>query len=129
MRISELCIRPVMTILMMCLVLFGSSFGRHHASGAEVPTVTVTVEYPGASADTMAASIVAPLERQFSTISGVASITSVTTAGITRITLEFDQKRAIDAALSDLQSAVSAVSAGLPQDLPTPAIATSGGDR
>jgi hydrophobic/amphiphilic exporter-1 (mainly G- bacteria), HAE1 family len=131
MRISEVCIRrPVMATLAAGLVVWASSLGYHRPSRAgEVPTITVLVQYPGANADTVAVSVAAPLERQFSAIPGVASVSSATTAGRTTITIEFDQRRTRDAAAPAVQSALSAASAGLPQDLPTPAIVTKGGDR
>ena len=87
MRLSELCIRrPVMTTLVMASLLLAGFFGYRQLPIAaipriEVPTITVTVQYPGASADTMAVSVAAPLERQFSTIAGVTSITSLNTEG------------------------------------------------
>ena len=77
MRLSELCIRrPVMTTLVMASLLLAGFFGYRQLPIAaipriEVPTISVSVQYPGASADTMAISVAAPLERQFSTIAGV----------------------------------------------------------
>jgi len=113
----------------MGFALFVSAFGHHVVSSAdEVPTITVVVQYPGASADTIAVLVAAPLERQFSAIAGVTSITSMTTDGSTKLTLELDQ-RTLDATAPDVRSAISAVSASLPQDLPTPAIVTRGRDR
>ena len=87
MRLSELCIRrPVMTTLVMASLLLAGFFGYRQLPIAaipriEVPTITVTVQYPGASPDTMAVSVAAPLERQFATIAGITSITSLSTAG------------------------------------------------
>jgi HAE1 family hydrophobic/amphiphilic exporter-1 len=126
MRLSELCIRrPVMTTLVMASLLLAGFFGYRQLPIAaipriEVPTITVSVQYPGASADTMAVSIAAPLERQFSTIAGITSITSLNTEGNTQITLEFELNRSIDAAALDVQSAISVAAARLPEDLPTP---------
>jgi len=126
MRLSELCIRrPVMTTLVMASLLLAGFFGYRQLPIAaipriEVPTITVTVQYPGASPDTMAVSVAAPLERQFSTIAGVTAITSLNTEGSTQITLEFDLSRSIDAAALDTQSAISVAAARLPEDLPTP---------
>jgi hydrophobic/amphiphilic exporter-1 (mainly G- bacteria), HAE1 family len=126
MRLSELCIRrPVMTTLVMASLLLAGFFGYRQLPIAaipriEVPTITVTVQYPGASADTMAVSIAAPLERQFSAISGVTAITSLNTEGNTQVTLEFDLSRNIDAAALDTQSAISVAASRLPEDLPTP---------
>lgn len=126
MRLSELCIRrPVMTTLLMASLLLAGFFGYRQLPIAaipriEVPTITVTVGYPGASPDTMAVSIAAPLERQFATIAGITSITSLSTEGNTQITLEFDLNRNIDAAALDTQSAISVAASRLPEDLPTP---------
>jgi hydrophobic/amphiphilic exporter-1 (mainly G- bacteria), HAE1 family len=126
MRLSEVCIRrPVMTTLVMASLLLAGFFGYRQLPIAaipriEVPTITVTVQYPGASADTMAVSVAAPLERQFSTIAGITSITSLNTEGSTQVTLEFDLNRNIDAASLDVQSAISVAASRLPEDLPNP---------
>jgi HAE1 family hydrophobic/amphiphilic exporter-1 len=126
MRLSELCIRrPVMTTLVMASLLLGGFFGYRQLPIAaipriEVPTITVSVQYPGASPDTMAVSVAAPLERQFATISGITSITSLSTQGNTQIALEFDLGRNIDAAALDVQSSISVAMARLPIDLPAP---------
>jgi hydrophobic/amphiphilic exporter-1 (mainly G- bacteria), HAE1 family len=126
MRLSELCIRrPVMTTLVMASLLLAGFFGYRQLPIAaipriEVPTITVTTQYPGASPDTMAVSVAAPLERQFSTIAGITSITSLNTEGNSQITLEFDLNRNIDAAALDVQSAISVAASRLPEDLPTP---------
>jgi hydrophobic/amphiphilic exporter-1 (mainly G- bacteria), HAE1 family len=126
MRLSEVCIRrPVMTTLLMASLLLAGFFGYRQLPIAaipriEVPTITVTVQYPGASADTMAVSVAAPLERQFATIAGITSITSLNTEGSSQVTLEFDLNRNIDAASLDVQSAISVAANRLPEDLPNP---------
>ena len=126
MRLSEVCIRrPVMTTLLMASLLLAGFFGYRQLPIAaipriEVPTITVTVSYPGASADTMAVSVAAPLERQFATIAGITTITSLNTQGSSQVTLEFDLNRSIDAASLDVQSAISVAMARLPKDLPAP---------
>ena len=126
MRLSELCIRrPVMTTLVMASLLLAGFFGYRQLPIAaipriDVPTITVTTQYAGASPDTMAISVAAPLERQFSTIAGVTAITSLNTEGNSQITLEFDLSRNIDAAALDVQSAISVAASRLPEDLPTP---------
>jgi hydrophobic/amphiphilic exporter-1 (mainly G- bacteria), HAE1 family len=126
MRLSELCIRrPVMTTLVMASLLLAGFFGYRQLPIAaipriEVPTITVTVQYPGASPDTMGVSVAAPLERQFATIAGITSITSLSTQGLTQITLEFDLNRSIDAAALDVQSSISVAMPRLPIDLPAP---------
>jgi HAE1 family hydrophobic/amphiphilic exporter-1 len=125
-HISELCIRrPVMTILLMASLALAGFFGYRQLPIAaipriEVPTITVSVEFPGASPDTMAVSVAAPLERQFSTIAGVTAITSLNTEGRTQVTLEFDLNRNIDAAALDVQSAISVAARRLPENLPNP---------
>jgi hydrophobic/amphiphilic exporter-1 (mainly G- bacteria), HAE1 family len=126
MNISELCIRrPVMTILVMASILLAGLFGYRQLPIAaipriDVPTIEITAQYPGASPDTMAVSVAAPLERQFATIAGVTNITSSSTEGSTRVTLEFDLNRSIDAAALDVQSAISVAASRLPTDLPAP---------
>jgi HAE1 family hydrophobic/amphiphilic exporter-1 len=126
MRLSELCIRrPVMTTLVMASLLLAGFFGYRQLPIAaipriEVPTITVTVQYPGASPDTMGVSVAAPLERQFATIAGITSITSLSTQGLTTIALEFDLNRNIDAAALDVQSSISVAMPRLPIDLPAP---------
>ncbi|HEX5998620.1 MAG TPA: efflux RND transporter permease subunit [Hyphomicrobiaceae bacterium] len=126
MRLPEVCIRrPVMTTLLMASLLLAGFFGYRQLPIAaipriDIPTITVSVRYPGASADTMAVSVAAPLERQFATIAGITSITSLNTEGSTQVTLEFDLNRNIDAAALDVQSGISVATRRLPEDLPTP---------
>jgi HAE1 family hydrophobic/amphiphilic exporter-1 len=126
MRLPEVCIRrPVMTTLLMASLLLAGFFGYRQLPLAaipriEVPTITVSTQYPGASADTMAVSVAAPLERQFATIAGITTITSSNTEGASQITLEFDLNRNIDAAALDVQSAISVALRRLPEDLPAP---------
>jgi HAE1 family hydrophobic/amphiphilic exporter-1 len=114
-----------MTILVMASLLLAGFFGYRQLPIAaipriDVPTITVRAELPGASPDTMAVSVAAPLEREFATIAGVTSITSSSTAGFTSITLEFELTRSIDAAALDVQSAISVATRRLPEDLPAP---------
>ncbi len=126
MNVSELCIRrPVMTILVMASLLLGGFFGYRQLPIAaipriDVPTIQVSAQLPGASPDTMAVSVAAPLERQFATIAGVTNITSSSTEGSTSITLEFDLNRSIDAAALDVQSAISVAAGRLPAELSAP---------
>jgi HAE1 family hydrophobic/amphiphilic exporter-1 len=114
-----------MTILVMASLALAGFFGYRQLPIAaipriDVPTITVSAELPGASPDTMAVSVAAPLERQFATIAGITAITSSSTQGITQITLEFDLNRNIDAAALDVQSAISVANARLPDDLLAP---------
>ncbi len=126
MNLSELCIRrPVMTTLLMASLLLGGFFGYRQLPIAaipriDVPTIQVSAQLPGASPDTMAVSVAAPLERQFATIAGITMITSSSTEGSTSITLEFDLNRDIDAAALDVQSAISVATSRLPSDISAP---------
>ncbi len=126
MSLPELCIRrPVMTtLLMLSFVIFGLFGYRQLPVSAlprvDFPTIAVTVGLPGASPETMAASVAAPLERQFATIPAITSMTSQSGRGNTSIVLQFDLDRNIDGAALDVQSAISAASRKLPQNLPSP---------
>ena len=86
----------------------------------DFPTIQVSTALPGASAETMAASVTAPLERQFSLIAGVAELTSTSSLGSSSITVQFDLDRNIDAAAGDIQSAINAAGGQLPANLPSP---------
>ncbi len=86
----------------------------------DFPTIQVSASLPGANPDTMASAVATPLERQFSTIAGLDSMTSTNGAGTTQITLQFNLSRDIDAAAQDVQAAISAASRRLPQNMPTP---------
>ncbi len=86
----------------------------------EFPTIQVTGQFPGASPDTMATSVAAPLERQFSQIAGLAQLTSISVSGGTQVVLQFDLDRNIDAAALDVQAAIQAAAGQLPKALPTP---------
>src|SRR5262249_14849903 len=83
-------------------------------------TIKVTAKLPGASPDTMAASVATPLEQQFAAIPGLAQMTSTSGLGTTTITLQFDLNRNIDGAAGDVQTAINAASGLLPKDLPSP---------
>jgi hydrophobic/amphiphilic exporter-1 (mainly G- bacteria), HAE1 family len=126
MTLSELCIRrPVMTVLLMLsLVVLGIAGFRELPVAAlpriDFPTIQVTASLPGASPESMASSVAEPLERQFSTIPGVASMTSTSTQGTTSIILQFDLERDIDAAALDVQSALSVAARRLPPEMPDP---------
>ena len=86
----------------------------------EFPTIQVTGSFPGASSETMATSVAAPLERQFSQIPGLAQLTSISVAGGSQVVLQFDLDRNIDAASLDVQAAIQAASGQLPKALPSP---------
>ncbi|WP_428538274.1 multidrug efflux RND transporter permease subunit [Rhodopila sp.] len=85
----------------------------------EFPTITVTANYPGASPETMAATVAQPLEKQFAQIPGMAQLTSVNVLGQSQVILQFDLDRNIDAAAGDVQAAINAASGQLPKNLPS----------
>jgi len=90
----------------------------------DFPTLLVTAQLPGANPETMGASVATPLENQFSTISGLESMTSVNSLGSTQITLEFALDRSLDGAAVDVQGAITQASRLLPQGMPTPPVFT-----
>ncbi|MCX5717259.1 MAG: efflux RND transporter permease subunit [Nitrospirae bacterium] len=126
MNIAEIFIRrPVMTTLvMMAIMLFGiigyQLLPVSDLPNVDFPTILVTVNLPGASPETMASAVATPLERQFSTIAGLDSMSSTNALGITRITLQFNLSRNIDAAAQDVQAMISKAARQLPQDMPSP---------
>ena len=85
----------------------------------EFPTINVSANLPGASPETMAISVAAPLERQFTRIAGVTEMTSNSTLGSTSVTLQFELNRDIDGAARDVQAAINAARADLPAILPS----------
>jgi len=126
MHFTELFIRrPVMTTLvMLSILLFGVMSYRYlprsDLPNVDFPTILVSANLPGASPETMAAAVATPLEKQFSTIAGLDSMTSTNALGLTQITLQFSLSRNIDAAGQDVQAAITKASAQLPPELPTP---------
>ena len=86
----------------------------------DFPTIQVNTALPGASAETIAAGVTTPLERQFSLIAGVSELTSTSSLGSSSITVQFDLERNIDAAAGDIQAAINAAGGQLPADLPSP---------
>ena len=117
--------RPVMTTLvMLATVLFGAFAYRilpvAELPSVDFPTIEVSARMPGASPETMAASVATPLENQFSQISGVKKMTSLSSQGATSVTLEFDLNRNIDGAALDVQTAISAVLRSLPSEMTEP---------
>ena len=125
-NISELFIRrPVMTTLVMLAILLFGIIGYRllpvsDLPNVDFPTIQVSASLPGASPETMASAVATPLERQFSTIAGLDSMTSTSGLGNTQITLQFTLSRDIDAAAQDVQAAISKAASQLPQDMPTP---------
>ncbi|MGL4496561.1 MAG: efflux RND transporter permease subunit [Beijerinckiaceae bacterium] len=126
MSLPELCIRrPVMTTLLMAsFIIFGAFAFKKLPVAAlprvDYPTINVSAQLPGASPETMAASVAAPLERAFATISGLESLTSVSTQGSTQITMQFSLDREIDGASLDVQSQITGSLRRLPAEMPAP---------
>ena len=124
MNISEPFIRrPVATTLLLAaLVLAGAvAFKLLPVSPlpqVDFPTISVQAGLPGASPETMAATVATPLERQFSRIASVTEMTSSSSLGSTNVTLQFDLNRNIDAAARDVQAAINAARGNLPSNLP-----------
>ncbi len=126
MNISELFIkRPVMTTLVMAgAMLFGIMAYRllpvSDLPNVDFPTIQVSASLPGASPETMASSVATPLEKEFTTIAGIDSMTSTSSLGSTSVTLQFNLARNLDAAAQDVQAAISRANRNLPQDMPFP---------
>jgi HAE1 family hydrophobic/amphiphilic exporter-1 len=117
--------RPVMTTLLMAgLLIFGTLAYRQLPASdlpnVDFPVIQVAASLPGASPDTMASAVATPLERQFSTIAGIDSMTSTSALGLTQITVVFTLDRNIDAAAQDIQAALAAAAPLLPPGMPTP---------
>ncbi len=126
MNIADIFIRrPIMTsLIMIAIFIFGVVSYRllpvNDLPNVDFPTIQVSANLPGANPDTMAAAVATPLENQLSTIPGVDSMTSANGVGTTRITLQFNLDRDIDAAAQDVQAAISAATRSLPKNMPTP---------
>ncbi len=117
--------RPVTTTLLMAAILiFGIAGYRllpvSELPNVDFPTIQVTSRLPGASPDTMAASVATPLEREFSTIAGLDSMSSTSGIGVNQITLQFSLDRSIDGAAQDVQTAIARAQRLLPADMPSP---------
>jgi hydrophobic/amphiphilic exporter-1 (mainly G- bacteria), HAE1 family len=126
MSISELFIkRPVMTtIVMVGILIFGAMAYKllpvNDLPNVDFPTISVGASLPGASPETMASSVATPLEKEFSTIAGIDTMTSSSALGSTNIVLQFDLERNIDAAAQDVQAAIARANRQLPQNMPYP---------
>jgi HAE1 family hydrophobic/amphiphilic exporter-1 len=125
-NISETCIRrPVMTTLITAsLIAFGLFGYRLLAVAAlpavDFPTIQITAVLPGASPETMGASVAGPIERSLSTIAGITSLTSTSALGTSSIVIQFDLNRNIDGAALDVQSALTVAARRLPIEMVTP---------
>jgi HAE1 family hydrophobic/amphiphilic exporter-1 len=126
MNITEVFIcRPVMTTLVMSgLVLFGvagyTALPVSDLPNVDFPTIQVDASLPGASPEVMAASVATPLEKQFSTIAGLDSMTSSSALGMSTVTLQFTLDRNLDAAAQDTQAAIATAQRRLPPGMPYP---------
>jgi hydrophobe/amphiphile efflux-1 (HAE1) family protein len=117
--------RPVATILLMLGICFVGlvSYALLPIAGVpqvDIPTIQVSAALPGASAETMAATVAVPLERQLALIPGVTAMSSSSVLGSTSISVQFDVSRNIDGAALDVQSAINNAAGDLPKDLPHP---------
>jgi HAE1 family hydrophobic/amphiphilic exporter-1 len=125
-NLSEPFIRkPVMTaVLTVSVVVFGVlSYLRlpvNDLPAVDYPVIQVNADYPGASPETMASNVSTPLERQFMQINGLELVTSKSSQGHVTMTLQFALEKSIDAAATDVQTAISQAAGSLPIDLPTP---------
>jgi HAE1 family hydrophobic/amphiphilic exporter-1 len=126
MNISEVCIRrPVLTTLMTASLIVFGIFGYRLLPVAalpavDFPTIQITAQFPGASPETMAASVASPIERQLSTISGITSMNSSSSLGLAQITIQFDLGRNIDGAALDVQTALATSARLLPIEMTIP---------
>jgi HAE1 family hydrophobic/amphiphilic exporter-1 len=117
--------RPIMTTLVMAAILIFGIFAYQllpvsDLPNVDFPTILVSATLPGASPDTMASSVATPLEKQFSTIAGIDSMTSTNSLGQTNITIQFNLSRSLDGAALDVQAAITAAGGFLPPQMPTP---------
>ncbi len=126
MNVSDIFIRkPVATsLLMLAIALFGTiayrTLGVSDLPNVDFPTLLVTASLPGANPDTMASAVATPLERQFSTIAGLDSMSSANSVGSTQITLQFNLSRDLDGAALDVQTAITQSTPLLPAGMPSP---------
>ena len=126
MNISELFVRrPVMTVVLTAsAVLFGImaylNLPVNDLPAVDYPVIQVSVGYPGATPETMANNVATPLERQFMQIPGLETVTSNSGTGHTNFVLQFALSKSIDAAATDVQSAINQAAGKLPVDLPAP---------
>ncbi len=126
MNLSEPFIRrPVMTVVLTAaVILFGVlsylQLPVNDLPAVDYPVIQVQAIYPGASPETMANNIATPLERQFMQINGLELVTSKSTQGFTTMTLQFALSKSVDAAATDVQTAITQASGSLPVDMPSP---------
>src|SRR5438128_8070032 len=117
--------RPVLTTLLMAAILLFGVMGFRllpvsDLPNVDFPTIQVSASLPGASPETMASAVATPLEKQFTTIAGIDSMTSSSALGLTQITIQFSLERSIDAAAQDVQAMIAKAAPLLPPGMPTP---------
>ncbi|WP_024539811.1 efflux RND transporter permease subunit [Comamonas badia] len=128
MNVSRLFIqRPVATALFMVAIVLAGLVGLRFLPLAalpqvDYPTIQVQTLYPGASPDVMSRTVTAPLERQFGQMPGLSRMSSVSSAGVSMVTLQFDLNLNMDAAEQQVQAAMNAAGSLLPADLPAPPV-------
>src|SRR5580658_2176961 len=128
MNVSEIFIRrPIATSLLMAGVILLGLLGYvllpiSALPSVDFPTIQVTTQLPGAAPDVMCSSVTTPLEQQFGQISGLTSMNSVSSLGVSTITLQFSLERNIDSAAQDVQAAINVATGVLPANLPNPPI-------
>ena len=116
--------RPIATsLVMVAILLFGlMAYVRLPVAAlpdVDFPTIQVSAALPGASAETMASSVATPLEREFSAIDGMTSMSSDSSLGGTNVTLQFDLRRNLDSAAQDVQAAIARAIPRMPRDMPS----------
>src|SRR5579862_9552097 len=126
MRITDFFIRRAVTttLLMAAILVFGLlsyfTLPVSDLPAVEYPSIQVYANLPGANPDIMASSVATPLEKEFSNISGIQSMSSSSSLGSTNINLQFTLSRSIDAAAQDVQAAIARASGNLPTNMPSP---------
>ncbi len=120
-------LRPVATVLLMIAILLSGILAykllpRSALPQVDYPVIQVVTMYPGASAEVMAMTVTAPLERQFGSMSGLTHMSSTSSGGASVITLQFSLRNTLDVAVQSVQAAINAASSFLPKDLPVPPI-------
>jgi multidrug efflux pump subunit AcrB len=119
--------RPIATFLFMAGILFlgVSAYTQLPIAGipqVDIPTISISTNLPGASAETIASSVTSPLERALSIVPGVSEMTSSSSYGTSQIQVQFDLSRSADTAAVDVQGAINAAAGDLPKQLPHPPV-------
>src|SRR6267154_2926458 len=120
-------VRPVATSLLMVAILLVGLVGYFYLPlsalpEVDYPTIQVQTFLPGASPEVMTSSVTAPLERQFGQMPGLKQMSSISSAGASVVTLQFDLSLSLDVAEQEVQAAINAAGNLLPQNLPAPPI-------